>query len=99
MIDLSNERLVALREAAKHLPPCRGRRPHIATLYRWASRGFAGEQLETCRIGRTRFTSVEAIERFVRRINEEPDPGLLERDTTDRASNSVLEQELEAKGW
>ena len=58
MIDLSNETVIPLAKAAKHIPG----RPHVATLYRWAGREQNG--LETVRIGGRIFTSVQAIERF-----------------------------------
>lgn len=37
MIDLSSETVVSLTEATRHLPRRRkGRRPSVATIYRWA---------------------------------------------------------------
>lgn len=65
MIDLSNENVVSLTEAAKRLPVRRaGKRPHVATLYRWAGRGLRGVKLETIQVGGTMCTSTEALQRF-----------------------------------
>lgn len=65
MIDILLEETFTLLEAAKHLP-CRrkGKRPNVATLYRWAQTGCRGVRLETICIGATRCTSMEALQRF-----------------------------------
>ncbi len=58
MIDLIAEQVVSLTEATIHLPRRReGKRPHVATLYRWASHGIHGVRLETLRVGGTLCTS------------------------------------------
>ena len=65
MIDLTTETVISLTEAAKILPIRRaGKRPHVATLHRWASRGLHGVQLDTIQVGGTRCTSVAALQRF-----------------------------------
>lgn len=61
MIDLSTEHLLTLPEAARLLPG----RPSTCTLWRWRSRGVYGVRLDSCLIGGRRYTSREAIERFV----------------------------------
>ncbi len=64
MISL-DESIINFADAAKLLPQRRkGKKPHIATLYRWASSGFRGVRLETIRIGGTLCTSREALDRF-----------------------------------
>lgn len=71
MIDVNCESLLTLTEAAKRLPSRRpGKSPHVATLYRWASRGVRGVVLDTVRIVGTGFTSVEAVGRFSRALTE-----------------------------
>ncbi|MGD0896640.1 MAG: DUF1580 domain-containing protein [Thermoguttaceae bacterium] len=60
-IDISAERLFSLADTAKTLPG----RPAISTLHRWRLRGVRGVRLETCLIGGRRFTSREALERFI----------------------------------
>lgn len=69
MIKLSSETVVALSDAAKLLPRRRrGKKPHRATLYRWASRGLRGTRLEVIRVGGTTCTSHEALQRFFDRL-------------------------------
>jgi hypothetical protein len=64
-IDPLNETVVGFAEAARRLPRLRRDRPvNPATLWRWASSGLRGVRLETCRIGGTRCTSLEALARF-----------------------------------
>jgi len=65
MIDLRTETILTLAEAASRLPKRRaGKKPHVATLYRWASRGLRGVKLEMLQVGGTTCTSVEALQRF-----------------------------------
>ena len=64
MINL-DEHVLSLTDASKRLPHRRsGRRPHVATLYRWASEGLRGVRLETMQVGGTTCTSIEALQRF-----------------------------------
>lgn len=64
-IQFNHEHLLTLTEAAKLLPRRRaGRKPHVSTLYRWASRGLRGVVLETIQIGGTTCTTEEALQRF-----------------------------------
>ncbi|MBY0587893.1 DUF1580 domain-containing protein [bacterium] len=83
------ERIVPLSEATKFVPPVRnGRRIHVSTLYRWADRGVQGVVLETCKVGGTRCTSVEAIERFIEALSKATPPSLPQKPNAD----SVEEQ-------
>ncbi len=59
-MDLSMETLLSFSDAVKRLPG----KSHISTLHRWRLHGVCGVKLETALIGRRRFTSVEAIQRF-----------------------------------
>ena len=70
MIDLGHEELITLTDAAGRLPRRRmGQKPHIATLYRWSTRGVRGVVLETVQVGGTRCTSVEALQRFIESLS------------------------------
>lgn len=62
-IDISCETLLSFSQAAKTLPG----NPHISTIHRWRLRGIRGQKLETILVGGRRFTSVEALERFIAR--------------------------------
>jgi hypothetical protein len=59
--DLTKETLIKFGKAPKAVPG----RPHISTLHRWRLRGVRGVKLETCLVGGRRFTSIEAIDRFI----------------------------------
>ena len=62
-IDLSLERPISFNDAAKMLPD--GKRPAYATWWRWRRVGIRGVKLETILIGGRRFTSAEAVQRFI----------------------------------
>jgi hypothetical protein len=61
-IDTTTETLIAFHEATAHVP---GRRVHVSTLHRWRLHGVRGRRLETILCGGRRFTSLEAIQRFL----------------------------------
>jgi hypothetical protein len=67
LIDILRERVFPLTDAPRHeeLPQRRfKKRPHAATLYRWAKKGLRGVRLETIRVGGTLCTSTAALQRF-----------------------------------
>lgn len=75
MIDLSTETVVTLTDAINHLPERRGgKRPHVATLYRWGQRGIRGVRLEILQVGGTKCTSLEALQRFFDRLSADGQP-------------------------
>ena len=63
-LDIHEEHMISLREAAKHLPKRNGRRAHYSTIFRWATKGARGRKLESVLIGGVRYTSIEAMRRF-----------------------------------
>ena len=68
MIDHSTEQLITPAEAAKRLPSgIPGKRLHIATIHRWFDRG----DLEFTKIGGRKFTSIEALARFISKCNRQ----------------------------
>jgi hypothetical protein len=94
MIDIFKEQIRSYAETSKILPG----KPHCATIARWALKGRKGVRLESVVIGSRRFTSVEAIERFVARLNDKALPGA-PRDTTQRARRDEdVERQLDAEG-
>lgn len=62
-IDIDAEELIPFQKAAAHVPG--PRKPCIQTLHRWRLRGARGRILETILIGGIRYTSAEAIRRFI----------------------------------
>ncbi len=73
MINIQSETLIS-RAEARRLPWMRGRagRPiSYETFHRWAKRGLRGIVLETIRLGGTVYTSREATQRFIQRLNQQ----------------------------
>ena len=71
MIDISQEDLITLAEAAKRLPRRRaGRKVNVSTLHRWCTQGCQGVRLEFLKIGGTRCTSMPALQRFFDALTE-----------------------------
>jgi hypothetical protein len=60
MIDLSRETPIPFSDARKLIPG----NPHVSTLHRWRT-GVRGRQLDSFLCGGRRYTSVEAIARFL----------------------------------
>jgi len=71
MIDPTRETPIPLSKVPK-LPWLRDlhRRLHVATIYRWASRGLRGHRLESLQLGGTRVTSEAALLRFFESLTE-----------------------------
>jgi hypothetical protein len=75
-IDTTNEQLLSLTDAAKSLPHRRaGKRPNVATLYRWCQIGVRGIRLEYSQIAGTKCTSKEALSRFFDRLTAQAESG------------------------
>jgi Protein of unknown function (DUF1580) len=69
MIDIHHEKLVSLKYACTLIPGRSSEAISRATVWRWALTGRRGVRLETVLLG-DRFTSVEAIGRFVAKLND-----------------------------
>ena len=64
VINVLQEELLTFAQAARHARP-RGSKPAApSSLWRWHKKGISGVRLETIYIGGTRYTSVEALQRF-----------------------------------
>ena len=59
------ESSLTLKEVADYLPMRRGRKIHYSTIFRWATKGTRGRVLETTLVGGIRYTTIEALERFL----------------------------------
>lgn len=67
-INLEADKLLTLAQAARlRLWPRRrmSKRPHLATLYRWTTRGVRGIRLATVDVGATRCTTEAACRQFI----------------------------------
>jgi Protein of unknown function (DUF1580) len=66
MIDSALEHVFPIAETRDHVAS----HPSLASIYRWAFKGVRGVQLETILIGGRRYTSREAVARFIARLSE-----------------------------
>lgn len=64
-INIAEESLLTLSEAARSLPLVSGRHPHVCSVWRWCRKGLKGVRLEYVRVGQKICTSQEALNRFV----------------------------------
>ena len=64
-LDLAREQAITLADVPQHVPKRRGKKVHYSTVYRWATKGARGRLLESVLIGGLRFTTIEAIGRFL----------------------------------
>jgi hypothetical protein len=71
MIDTGSERLIKLARAGRIANPSNP--PHASTIWRWAGRGVRHHVLESVLIGGVRFTSAEAVQRFITSLNRPGD--------------------------
>jgi hypothetical protein len=70
VIDVTKEPLYALKYARRWFPRRRrGKRPALATLYRYTNEGYHGVILEFAQVAQTRCTSKAAVVRFIERIS------------------------------
>ena len=96
-INHRRESLLTLKEAANKFP---GREPGTnltyETMRQWIERGRKGVHLESITVGGTRYTSEEAIDRIIARLNERhPAPMSLRQQ---RARRRRLDGELRELG-
>jgi hypothetical protein len=64
-----HDTVLTLAQAAKAFGRLSGRTPHVATVYRWATKGVRGVTLETVRLGGLRLVRAQSLEEFLARIN------------------------------
>lgn len=62
---LHGEQLIAIPDVPDFLPTRRGKKLHISTVYRWVLKGARGKVLDSAMLGGIRYTSLEALERFL----------------------------------
>ena len=102
-IDIACEELIPIREVPKRLPKKPGdKRVHISAVYRWMKKGVRGVKLDSVSIGGTRYTSIEALQRFVdrlsmddREIPREPTPRRrqMQMDAAAREARRILDRQ------
>ena len=95
---IAHERPMTLPAAAKEFGRISGRTPHVATVWRWCSRGVRGVRLESLVIGGTRLVTQDAIDRFLAATNGKgatANPGI-ERAVAESHEQSRRRAEIEA---
>lgn len=96
MIDIHKESLLSMSQAARSLP----HRPNTSTLWRWHASGVRGIRLETVLVGGQRFTSREALQRFVEQSTAAAEGSLIPSRTCRQREKAIerAKQELAAAG-
>jgi hypothetical protein len=96
MIDVVSESLLRIPiEASKAFPG----RPNASTIWRWHRSGVKGVRLETVVVGSRRYTSREAIQRFIERTTAAADGHhRLSLPKSGERSLAAAERELDAAG-
>ena len=70
-IDLMHEQGLPLKEVPLRIPKRNGKKVHYSTVYRWATKGARGRILETTLVGGIRYTTIEALARFLSEDTQE----------------------------
>lgn len=99
--NLENETLISLAEAAASLPSSRpGKRLNLSTVWRWITHGVrGGVRLESVVVGGARFTSREAIARFIAACNADTTtPTTTRTPTQARRDHEAAERALDRAG-
>ena len=97
MIDVETETLVQFSDARSAFPGI-DRRLSLATLHRWRLNGVRGVKLETILIGGLRYTSREAISRFIASQNSDDAPAPSITPSQRRRQSEAAQQELRRMG-
>jgi hypothetical protein len=92
-IIVAEETVIPLADVPNHVPPRRGKKLHVATVFRWKD-GLRGVRLETIRIGGCLHTSVEALQRFFENLSAD-DAG---RDPTPPRTPAARRRAVERAG-
>ena len=91
-IDVRNEQAIPLSEVPNHLPRRRGKKVHYSTVYRWVTKGSRGRVLESVQVGGVRYTSIEALDRFLQTSSRG------RSSSTDGIIDAAVEAALDAAG-
>jgi hypothetical protein len=99
MIDLETETLILPREVCRMFPGRSGKGIAICTVMRWMLKGRKGHKLESLIAGGQRYTSREAVGRFLTKLNRGADyrPNQQRADRAREAQRA--EDELTAEGF
>ena len=95
-IDIHGERLLTLSQVVRALP----KKVAPSTIWRWYRKGIRGVVLETVLVGGTRYTSVEALNRFATTLTDNAQPDVLPAKCSDDVEprSAETESQLRAAG-
>jgi len=94
MIDPISENLIHFPKASKFIPG----NPSLCALHRWRLSGVRGAKLDTLLVGGKRFTSREAIARFIAQQNHDESPTPTFTPAQRRVQAETANRILEAAG-
>jgi hypothetical protein len=98
MIDFERESIVLPKDVCRMFPGRTGKGLALSTIWRWMLKGQRGQRLESLVVGGQRYTSKEAVRRFVAALNGGRN-GHRSQQRTDRTHElKRVERELEAEG-
>ena len=95
-IDIQKEMMLRFAEARTAFHD--DRRHSLATLHRWRLNGVRGVKLETVLIGGMRYTSQEAIDRFIAAQNADDAPAVAITANQRRKQSEAARTEFERLG-
>ena len=98
MIDLENENLVLLKDVCRMFPGRSGRGVSLSTIWRWMLTGRKGHKLESLIVGGQRYTSKEAVHRFIAACNGGSGSQRGRLSTNRSRELRRIERELQAEG-
>jgi len=99
MIDLETEKPVSPKDVCRMLPGRTGNGVSLSTVFRWMLKGCQGQKLESLIVGGVRYTSREAVERFVARLNGRENGHSSRRRADQTREVQRVEHELDAQGF
>jgi hypothetical protein len=73
-IDITKDKLISLKDAAKLFPKPGGGHIHSKTVKNWITHGYQGVKLEGAQVGSKFYTTSEALRRFSEQLNERRQP-------------------------
>jgi hypothetical protein len=73
-IDITKDKLISLKDAAKLFPKAGGGHIHSKTVKNWITHGYQGIKLEGAQVGSKFYTTTDALRRFSEQLNERRQP-------------------------
>ena len=99
MIHVETEKLLVPREVCRMFPGRSGKGIAICTVTRWMLKGRKGHKLESLVAGGQRYTSREAVGRFLAKLNRGADYRPQQQRDQRTRENQRVEAELAAEGF